>query len=54
MSSVPKRNPQKVHCGTNVHWILKHVEREACHSCIHQDAEVVAEIGSGDSQRPHR
>lgn len=37
-----------------VHGCLADVEREGCDWLIHQNAEVVPEVGSGDAERPHR
>lgn len=46
-------NSQEAQCAAPIHGGASDVEGESGHGGIHQDAKVVAEVGSGDAQSPH-
>jgi hypothetical protein len=52
--SKPDSRGQEGHGGTVVHGRAGDVEGECRDGRVHQDAEVVAEVGTGDAERPHR
>ena len=49
----PQRRSQKAQCRTMVHRRVSDVERECSDGRVHEDAEVVAEIGAGDAEGVH-
>lgn len=51
--AVPERSAEEVHGATQVHRRACNVEWEARHRCVHQDAKVVSQVSSGQSQSPH-
>lgn len=48
-----KGNGQKVQRAAGVHGRAGDVERESGHGRIHQDTEVVTQVGASDAQSPH-
>lgn len=52
LSSV-QRDSEEAHRATPVHGRAGDIEREPRDGGIHQDAEIVAQIGTRDAQRPH-
>lgn len=51
--SVPERRSEEAQGRAVVHWRIGNVEGEAGDAGIHQDTEVVAEIGAGEAEGPH-
>lgn len=51
--TVPQGTSQEAQGQTVVHGVVVDVEREQGDSLLHQNAEVVPQIGAGDSERPH-
>lgn len=52
--SVPQRGCEEAERRTVVHGRVGDVEGERGDWGIHEDAEVVTEVGTGDAERPHR
>lgn len=46
-------NAEEVQGASPVHGRASHVEREAGDGCIHENAKVVAEVGTSDAESPH-
>lgn len=53
-AAVDERGAQEAHGGAVVHGRVGEIEGKAGDDVIHQDAEVVAQEGAGDAQRPCR
>jgi hypothetical protein len=51
--SEPQSGSQKAEGGSVVHGSISDIEREASDTGIHKNAEVVTEISTGDTERPH-
>lgn len=51
--SVPESCSEEAQGGAVVHWRIGNVEWEASDAGVHQDTEVVAEIGAGEAKGPH-
>jgi len=51
--AVPQSSTQEAHRRTVVHGRTSDVEREAGDDLVHQNAEVVAEVGPRDAEGPH-
>ncbi|KAI3484933.1 hypothetical protein L1887_51823 [Cichorium endivia] len=49
----PQRHGDKAHGAAPVHGVGHHIEREARHHAVHQDAKVVAQVGARHAQCVH-
>lgn len=52
--SVPQRGRQEAECRAVVHRRVGDVEWERGHGRVHEDTEVITQVGAGDAERPHR
>lgn len=48
-----QRNAEEAQCASVVHGSSRDVEREASDRGVHQNPEVVAQVGAGYTERPH-
>jgi hypothetical protein len=51
--AIPQRSSQEAQSAAVIHGRLADVEREGCDGRVHEDAEVVAQVGASDAERPH-
>ena len=51
---VQYRSSQETTCTPIVHWGAGNVEWKTLDFPVHQDPEVIAQVGSGDTESPHR
>ena len=51
-SLIPNRNSNESHGTSDIHRVSKDIERESFDAMVHEDAEVIAEEGPGDSELP--
>lgn len=50
----PECTAEETHGAAVIHWCIRHVKGESGDHVIHEDAEIVAEVGARDSESPHR
>lgn len=50
----PQRNTSKAHGATPVHWVAHDIEWESSDHVIHENAKVVTQISTCDTECPHR
>jgi len=51
--SEPQRGTEEAQCRAMVHGSIGNAEWESGDPAVHQDTEVITQVGTGDAQRPH-